>query len=515
MKKIFPILFLILIAVGVAARFVLLTISFEYDELFTAITANPFVPFSFIWTNYLMVDVHPPLHNMLLWLYNHVVPYGPEWVLRLPSLVFGLVALWEGCFLFPRRFGRMARNIFVLLLSCDFYLILYAQHARAYALIICASIPFTFLYLNLARRISKKRLIAPKQWVLYGALALVLCWSHYFGALLFGLFSCILGVLALKNHNNLKPLVLTVCAVMACFLPWMVPNLMANLSQARFAGNWWGNKPLEWHVIILWMEFFFSSQKVFWILLALLVVALLQRIFLFHAAKKWVFWQELLWVFLPCFCSLVFVLIMSTKIYWLLWRYFIAFIPCLYLFPALFLAPLCRRFKLAQVGVLLLGVFSYWAFSQYVQPLWGGAIFTARGALQVYKEAFADKELFVVAHEAFPPQSMDAMYGFYPHYQWGMKNRVTEVLQLDIKDFEEILRRRKDGLFWMPNCDERKMNFLIQKWNWNIGIFARYENTCFLIFAEDDRRTFDEEMLQDYQQRFSDYARRLQAQRKH
>ena len=59
-------------------RFAFLSVPYEYDELFTAVTANPALPLSWIWTHWLLVDVHPPLHNVLLWAYNHVAPYGPE-----------------------------------------------------------------------------------------------------------------------------------------------------------------------------------------------------------------------------------------------------------------------------------------------------------------------------------------------------------------------------------------------------------------------------------------------------
>ena len=93
-KNILFILGSVALVTGIVARFLLLDISFEYDELFTAVTANPDVPFSYIWKHYLLVDVHPPLHNIFLWLYDHVVLYnGREWILRWPSVVFGLMGL--------------------------------------------------------------------------------------------------------------------------------------------------------------------------------------------------------------------------------------------------------------------------------------------------------------------------------------------------------------------------------------------------------------------------------------
>ena len=77
-QRIFFVLYGLLIGVGVGLRFCFWNIPYEYDEIFTAVTADPTLPLGWIWSHWLLVDVHPPLHNILLWLYNHVVPYGPE-----------------------------------------------------------------------------------------------------------------------------------------------------------------------------------------------------------------------------------------------------------------------------------------------------------------------------------------------------------------------------------------------------------------------------------------------------
>ena len=188
MKKIWIALGTLGILVGIVCRAVLLNISFEYDEIFTAITSNPALPFSYSWKHYLLADVHPPLHNMILWLYNHVVPYGPEWILRFPSFILSLMGLFLAWRLFPRYLGRTTRWLFVLLLSCNFYLLLYAQHARAYSLMLCVAIVLTFLYLHIAQCLHFKKAVPAEWWVWYGICSLLLCWSHYFGALLFGLF---------------------------------------------------------------------------------------------------------------------------------------------------------------------------------------------------------------------------------------------------------------------------------------------------------------------------------------
>jgi len=511
MKKSFFILSISAVALGIILRFVFLSVSFEYDELFTAVTSNPQVPFSYIWTHYLMVDVHPPLHNALLWVYNHFVPYGPEWTLRLPSLLFGLLALWEGWKFFPRYLGRTNRWLFLLLLSCNFYLILYAQHARAYSLILCAAIPFTFLYLKFARCIYKNKTISLKQWFLYGFLALVLCWSHYFGALFFGLCSTVLFVLAWYYKRNLKFFIIIPLAVFILFLPWLIPNLLQNISQSRFSGNWWAT-PLPFQILLYsGIEFFFSSALGLICLIFLGIMSILKQRFFPDHHKKWPYKREIFLLLLPIVLAAIFVLIMSIKIFWVIWRYFIPFMPCLYLFICLLIGPLYRK-NTAALGLFLLFVaFSFRFTLLAYRPLVKGGIFHSRGAMQLFQKAFPDKELFVVAIEDFPQESMVPMYSFYLHHQFGMNTKVTEVYSLDKEEFEKIADRQQDGVFWMPNCMPDKMEKIISKWGRRVGIFARYEVTCFLLVAGKDKQTIDPKLQDDYQGRFIAATKQLLA----
>lgn len=500
MKRIILVCSLLGVGIGLAFRFFLIQISFEYDELFTAITSNPALSFPHIWKTYLLIDVHPPLHNFILWLWNHVMPYGPEWSLRLPSLILALGGLAEAWFLFPRHLGKLSRWIFLLLLTSNFYLILYAQHARVYSLIICAAIPFTFLYLKLARRMLKQRAIEKKWWCLYGALAAILCWSHYFGALLFGLFSVVLAVLAWYHKRSLKPVILTSALVLVCFLPWMIPNLLYNIGQHRFGGNWWGNREMEWTLVNLWIEFFFNSLKAFWALLAAVLAGTFFSWYLYRKKHTWPYGVELTLLIIPMACAGVFVLAMSVKIFWLIWRYFMPFVPSLYLTVAMLIAPLVHKCKWVFLLMVIFLGFSFKTAYQLSQLLRNGVFFPVRTAMELYKEGFPDKELFVIAMEAFPPISMTPMYGFYPHYYFHMDQPVTEVFQLSLEETQAILARQKQGLFWMPNCSPKKMEAIMLKFGREAKIFARHENTCYLLIS--DGKEIDPVQATDYVSRF-------------
>jgi hypothetical protein len=506
MKKIWIALGTLGILVGIVCRAVLLNISFEYDEIFTAITSNPALPFSYSWKHYLLADVHPPLHNMILWLYNHVVPYGPEWILRFPSFILSLMGLFLAWRLFPRYLGRTARWLFVLLLSCNFYLLLYAQHARAYSLMLCVAIVLTFLYLHIAQCLHFKKAVPAEWWVWYGICSLLLCWSHYFGALLFGLFSVILFIYAWKNKQPLRMFILIPSVVFVCFLPWIVPNLLQNLSQHRFAGNWWANRPLTWDLVWLWIEFFFSSRKAFYVLVALAAGSV------FYSAlrlkrRPWPYSRELLLLFIPMAAAGTFALVMSLKIFWLLWRYFIPFVPCLYLFVALILVPLIKRYRVLGLVFLCFVGMSFYAFTKYYRYFQDGRIFTARESMRAYQGAFADKDLYVVALEAFPVPSMQPMYAFYPNHYFHGNKEVYEVFHMDPSQREELMEREGEFVMWMPNCDPGKMQRLVQTFQRNMRIFIHLYNTCFILPAGHDRRTINASILQEYNQRYENYRK--------
>ncbi len=507
-KKIVIFASLLLIATGIVGRFFLLGISLEYDEMFTAATANPAVALPDIWKNFLIIDVHPPLHNVLLWVYNHFVPYnGSEGLLRWPSTVLGLLGLWLAWKLFPRYLGKTARWLFMLLLSSNFYLLLYAQHARAYSLVLFLALPLTFLYLQMARCIAKKRPICRTWWIAYGVLSLLLCWSHYFGALLFGLFSVCLFIYAWRNRQPLKWFIIVPALVLIGFLPWLIPNLLYNIGQNRFSGNWWGNKTkISWHLLRLWIEFFFCLRKNFYLLLGIIGVNIFYVLWQRRKYPRWPYGRELAWVFFPLAAALILVFSISFKINWLLWRYFIAFMPCLYIGVALLVAPVCKRYKICWLLFLVFIGMNFRFYFKMVPQLQRGRIFSGREAMEVYNGAFADKDLYVIAVEAFPPSTMSAMYGFYPHYRFHIPKEVHEIFRAAPATREALLARADQALLWLPHCSNKNMDLVTQTFQRSMAIFGKVYDNCFIVVADEtDRTQVNPALLHTYKQRFDRY----------
>ncbi len=341
--KILKIAIVICIAAFIYFRTRLFNMAYEYDELFTAITSDPSVPLSWIYNNWLIVDVHPPLYNILLWIWNHFVPFGPELWLRMPSFLLGLGALACGWFLFPKRFGKTARLLFMAFLSCNLYMTVYGQHARSYMLVLILSIPLTFLFLDMSRAIWKKREISARQWAVFGILSLLLSWSHYFGALLFGWFSVFLFLQALYCKRNLKWFMVVPCLVFVAFLPWLVPNFMAQLDYQRFSGNWWASASTFGHSLMEMIAFFFTSMTGY---VLVCLMAFSGAYFAYRRRKQIGDIAHIREVLLLCgviAAVLISVALVSIRTYLFIGRYFTVILPSLYLVCGILIAPLLRR----------------------------------------------------------------------------------------------------------------------------------------------------------------------------
>ncbi len=490
------------IAAGVIVRVMLLTMSYEYDEIFTAVTANPALSLKWIWVNWLMPDVHPPLHNILLWLYNHIVPYGPEVWLRLPSLAFGLGAWYLAWKMFPRRFGKTALQIYMVLFACSFYVILYSQHARAYALMLLLSTPLTFLFLEISRLTGKKRPIPGRLWAWYGGLSFLLCWSHYFGALFFGVSSVLLFAQAVWYRRNLTWFVVVPGVVFLLFLPWLAPNFMYNLSQSRFNGNWWANTT-PWYSILPGLTYFFFNYSYAAAAMGLLVVlGLYGNYKRFKAFGKMAFAQELTLLLGVLVCTFGLAGLLSLKMYVMFGRYFSEIIPALYLFCALSIAGVVQRRVWAKALFVFYAAVSFGLFAYNWWIVTHTHYFSARISSQFYRDNAPQKELFVIAMEAFPPNSLEAMYSFYPNTLYGMNARVTELFHLDEAARDAALERRSQALIWMPNCNVLKLSRLAEEWKRGVGVESYLGSSCFLQLSDKGYKSFPPWQKQPYQSVF-------------
>lgn len=121
--------FLILLLITTLARLPLLFNHLWYDENFTLLLTR--LPFDQM-IDATATDVHPPLFYILTWLVGHWG--GPAWLIRLPSLVFGLASLVVFRHVVAQlRVPRLIQPVTLVIMALAPMQLWYGTEARMYA----------------------------------------------------------------------------------------------------------------------------------------------------------------------------------------------------------------------------------------------------------------------------------------------------------------------------------------------------------------------------------------------
>lgn len=175
--------------------------------------------------------VHPPLFYALLKIWMAAGGETVVWLRLLPAIlgvasVFPLLAL---C----RTLGleRLETAVVVFLFSVNGYLISYSQQARMYSLLLFCSATSIYLftkYLN-----SEKDSL--RLWAGLSFVNLLLVYAHYFGWLVVAIEGL---ALLLWNRRRVVPYVISVGALVLCYLPWVFAVLKAAPLRALHPPAW-------------------------------------------------------------------------------------------------------------------------------------------------------------------------------------------------------------------------------------------------------------------------------------
>lgn len=464
---------LLLIGVGVAFRFIMMNYPFEYDEIYTSLTADPSTPLPFIMKHYLMQDMHPPLHNIFLWFYNHIVPYGPEWILRLPSLAASLLSLGLAWCLFPVRYGKTARYLFVALCSTNFFTIFYAEQARSYAFLFLEAVLLLLLLLRMLPRLAHKREIARKYWAVYTVLLILLMWTHYLGALVAVVVAAVWFAMACYYRRYRWTSLLLPAGALALFAIWLVPNFFANRALNRFNGAWWGNSIAPKNFIPILTALFVKNKQVYGGFVVLWTLGLGYVYYQFRRlrlrmpfGRDWLFLGSVVAGVLAAAAVLFAVFHMSFFIS----RYFTGMLPFLYMFFTLCVVAFVRRFWVAQiafVGLVAWGLSSTFIMVYNCKNTHG---FLAKATSKIIQKYAPDKKLYVITNVSFPVDSMEALYGFYLNRRMGMHMPVFELWKRPLPQREFLLATRQNAVIWVPKCSRPFLNWVAQSWQRQVGV---------------------------------------------
>ncbi len=485
LRKNFSFLIYLCIAAAVVGRFWLLGASFENDEIFSAITSDPLHTWGYLWHRYLMIDVHPPLSNFILYLWNHLIPYGNEIWMRLPSLFFALLALFLTWKLFPIRLGKKARLLLTGCLACHTFSIGYAQSLRAYALMLCLSVPLTFLFLDMAQFVRKNKKISSQKWTAFWALSLLLCWSHYFGALVFGAFSTVLFCLAVYYKRPLWTFILVPFSVFVLFLPWLVPNFLINLGFDRFEGNWWASGSLWRYVPRSIIFFLFSSFFSYKLFLWLGIVGVGNSYLIYRKKGAFPYLYDISLLLAVILIVALASVLLSLQLYVMIGRYFTGILPAFFLVIILITKPLIKKHILFVFPFILYFLISLSVFFFNTRIVANVGYLTARTMAQVYKDRYVGKDLFLVSISGYPNVSKVPLYSFYLNRVWNMNVPVKELYQMPEKERNELLAQRENAVIWMTDCEEQHLKKLKKEWNRSALVEFKIANTCFIELSEE------------------------------
>lgn len=450
-----------LIICGIFLRFMFLFIAFEYDELFTVITTDPALALGWIVKNWLMIDVHPPLYNVLLYGVNQLYYCAAEWWIRLPSLGFSIAAVWVSWRMFPSGLGNGARWIFAGLTACSFQLIHFAPQARSYSLLVLLATLQMFVSLDIWRSIQKNISVPWRKWALWSVWSVLLCYTHYFGVAVFCASSVMLAVQSLVLKRRFGNLLFCSLGTFGCACLWMIPNFISNCSQKRFSGEWWA---ADYHLtegIFYTAEFVFSSYFIYVLVcLACLAAAVVD---LRRAAqrKNNGLLSEKVFLFGVISLVILTILLMSLKLYLMIPRFFMVLFPYVYLFVSLCLGKYAEKSLLARgllVGVCAWNVFSFgsYALHRYRQMPDNAKEFAVHFLTQ-HKE----QEVFVFVMEGLPREALQAMFSYYIQTYYGRKDISVRVLNtLDEEEISRLLTANPGTAVWLPNCSDFKVAHL-------------------------------------------------------
>ncbi len=451
-----------LLICGVFLRFVFLFIAFEYDELFTAVTSNPSLSLPWIVKNWLLIDVHPPLYNILLYLYNCLYYIRAEWWLRVPSVCFSLLSVWAAWRMCPLYLGRTVRLIFAGLWVCSFQLMLFAPQARSYSLLGLLSLVHMFISLDIWRRVWRGQKIPLQRWLCWAVSGGLLGYTHYFGVAVFCAGSVMLAAGLCVCRKALFPFLYCFGGAFGGICLWMIPNLLSNLAQKRFAGNWWAAEYTFTEGIFQTAQFIFGGYWIYLLICIFCFGVLVWEAKQIFSGKGVPFLREKIFLFGVVSIVVLTVFLLSIKLYLLVPRFFIVLFPYIYLFVAVS-AGQWRRSAWLRAALFGLCAWNIFTFSGYAQYRYLHMPDNAKEFSIHFLREYSGKKLFIFVLEGLPVPAMQAMFSHYIYEYYGRKDvSVTVLNPLPGPQTERILRQNLDAVIWLPNCSYEKIKRLRQ-----------------------------------------------------
>jgi hypothetical protein len=241
---------LLIVAIAAALRFTGLTFqSYWFDELFSAWYSNPSHSLARV-IELTLADVHPPLHQISMWLSYKVFGYN-EFAGRLPSALAGILTIpviyGLGRELFDKRTGLYA----AALAATNYYLLYFSQEARSYAYLYLLSCLSCLFFIRALRRTS---------WLnplLYVIATVALLYTHYFAFVILAIQGCILCLYWFLLAKGDRQLVIRAGVAGLLLAAALIPLVPAILQHAGIQEFWITQPQLS--VVVSYFFRYFNS----------------------------------------------------------------------------------------------------------------------------------------------------------------------------------------------------------------------------------------------------------------
>jgi mannosyltransferase len=211
-------------------------------------------------------DAHPPLNHIIMWLVLNSVGDDALY-LRLPSAIFGILAVYRVYFLARDAYDHRAGLFAAATLAVSYTALFYSQEARINSLVALLTVLSTHAALHWAQALSHGQRPPSRVVVRLCLWSILLIYAHYFGILTVAAQALALFVLCLaRAPGRLGSLILGYLVIAVSYLPWLPPMMF----QLGLGPSWITEPGPDWMVRLI--EFSSRGIQVQVALAALLIV---------------------------------------------------------------------------------------------------------------------------------------------------------------------------------------------------------------------------------------------------
>lgn len=327
----------IILFLGIFLRFYKLEFqSVWLDEMYSLHIANPKYSFGEIFQQIKQSDQHPPLFYFLLHILFSVFGYSIL-VLRLFSALLGLLGIYAIYLLAKELMDKNTGIIAALLLSVNYFHIMYSQEGRMYTLLFLTS---TFSFYYLVKFLKNPEL---KQLTLYILTSTLLLYSHFTGVFVFFTQYVILlfFILFPTEEQKGKNLFLKTFSAGITSVLLYIPALLILLEVSKIKTFWIKETPNDIFILLL-KQFFGYNNFLYYFFI---FIFLIEIIYILHIKLKF----KLNWFvenekFISTFTLLLVWIIVPFSVIWIIskvhlpmieFRYLISLLPAVIILVAI------------------------------------------------------------------------------------------------------------------------------------------------------------------------------------